>query len=501
MDTNNVQSHQKRSFFGPEKFPLFLFIGFAALIGILLLPTPEGLSPAGHRMLAILVFAIIVWVSEAVSYEASSIIIMGLIIFLVGLSPSLKDPTVEWGVKSALTMALAGFSSSGLALVAAALFIAACMTYTGLDKRIALNTMNLVGTSTKSIFFGMILVTIILSLVVPSATARAAAMIPIAMGMVAAFGVENKSKLAVGLMILVAECISIWNVGIQTAAAQNLITVGFMTELLGERVAWIDWLIAALPWSIIMSFVLYFVVLTFFRPEVKKLEGGKQSVRKQLDEIGPMTSDQLRLLIVSTILIGFWATEGKLHNYSTAATTIVALGVLLIPKIGVINWKEMQKRTPWGTLIVFGTGISLGSSILKSGAGEWLGNQIVVWTGLDTLGPLMIFAILAAFLIIIHLGFASATALSSSMIPIVISILKTMPDGSVDRLGMTMILGFVISYGFILPVNAPQNMVCLGTDTFNAKQFAKVGITITIIGYLLMVLFAGTYWDWLGHLK
>ncbi|AFN35385.1 DASS family sodium-coupled anion symporter [Taylorella equigenitalis] len=501
MDTNNIQSNQRKSFFGPEKFPIFLLIAFVALIGILLLPTPEGLPVAGHRMLAVLVFAVIVWVSEAVSYEASSIIIMGLIIFLVGLSPSLKDPTVLWTVKSSLAIALAGFSSSGLALVAAALFIAACMTYTGLDKRIALNTMNLVGTSTKSIYTGMILVTIVLSLVVPSATARGAAMIPIAMGMVVAFGVDKNSRLAVGLMILVAECISIWNVGIQTAAAQNLITVGFMTEMLGERVAWIDWVIAALPWSIVMSFVLYFTVLWIYPPEVKKLEGGKTAVRSQLEELGPMTSDQLRLLIVSIVLIGFWATEGKLHNYSTAATTIVALGILLTPKIGVINWKELQKRTPWGTLIVFGAGISLGSSILKTGAGQWLGNQIIVLTGLDSLGPFMIFAVLAAFLIVIHLGFASATALSSSMIPIMISLLKSLPDGSVDRLGMTMLLGFVISYGFILPVNAPQNMVCLGTETFNARQFAKVGIIITLVGYGLMLVLAGTYWDWLGHLK
>ena len=109
----------------------------------------------------------------------------------------------------------------------------------------------------------------------------------------------------------------------------------------------------------------------------------------------------------------------------------------------------------------------------------------------------MIFAILAAFLIVIHLGFASATALSSSMIPIMISLLQNIP-GEINRLGMTMILGFVVSYGFILPVNAPQNMVCLGTETFNAKQFAKVGIVVTIIGYALMLVFAATYWKWIG---
>ncbi|MCY1184484.1 Sodium:sulfate symporter transmembrane region [compost metagenome] len=61
-----------------------------------------------------------------------------------------------------------------------------------------------------------------------------------------------------------------------------------------------------------------------------------------------------------------------------------------------------------------------------------------------------------------------------------------------------MALGFVVSYGFILPINAPQNMVCLGTETFSAKQFARVGILVTVIGYLLMLVFAATWWHWLG---
>jgi solute carrier family 13 (sodium-dependent dicarboxylate transporter), member 2/3/5 len=106
-------------------------------------------------------------------------------------------------------------------------------------------------------------------------------------------------------------------------------------------------------------------------------------------------------------------------------------------------------------------------------------------------------AILSAFLILIHLGFASATALTSAMLPILIAVLQTLP-GDFNRLGMTMLLGFAVSFGFILPINAPQNMVCLGTETFTARQFAKVGIIVTIVGYGLMLAMGATYWRWLG---
>ncbi|AZY50499.1 DASS family sodium-coupled anion symporter [Bordetella avium] len=482
-----------------KKIPIGLVAGFIALILVLLIPTPAELPVAGHRMLAILVFAVVVWITEAVSYEASAIMVTTLMAFLLGTAPSIKNPDVLIGTSAAITMALQGFANSALALVAGALFIAAAMTFTGLDRRIALVTLSLIGTTTRRILIGAIAVTIVLSLVVPSATARSAAVVPIMMGVIAAFGVDKRSNIAAGIMIIVAQATSIWNVGIQTAAAQNLLTVGFMDKMLGERVSWAEWLIAGAPWAIIMSVILILIVLKMLPPESNEIAGGKEAVERELREMGPMTPPQKRLLAVSIFLLMCWSTEKVLHNFDTTSTTYLGLVLLMLPRFGVMTWKDVQSRIPWGTVIVFGVGISLGSALLSTQAGQWLGNQVVTHTGLDNLGPLSIFAILGAFLILIHLGFASATALTSAMLPILISVLQTLP-GDFNRLGMTMLLGFVVSYGFILPINAPQNMVCLGTETFTARQFAKVGILITIIGFALMIVMGMTYWRWLGLL-
>jgi anion transporter len=467
------------------------------MVAVLALPLPEGLPVAGHRMLAILVFAIIVWISESVSYEASAIMITSLMAALVGLAPQVGDPSRLYGTSQALGMALAGFSSTALALVGAALCIAAAMTITGLDRRIALLTLSIIGTTTRRILIGSIMVTIVLSLVVPSATARSACVVPIMMGVIVAFGVDRRSNIAAGIMITVAMATSIWNVGIQTAAAQNLLTVGFMDKLLGERVSWLQWLIAGAPWAIVMSIVLYFLVRWLLPPESEAIAGGKEAVQRELAALGPMTGPQKRLAAVSVGLLLFWATEGKLHDIDTASITYVGLVVLMLPRLGVMDWKSLQGRIPWGTLIVFGVGISLGTALLSTQAGQWLGRFVVAHSGLATQGPVVVFAILAAFLIVIHLGFASATALTAALLPILISVLQTLP-GDIHKVGMTMLLGFTVSFGFILPINAPQNMVCLGTETFDGKQFARVGVPVTIAGYALMLLFAVTYWRWLG---
>ena len=90
-------------------------------------------------------------------------------------------------------------------------------------------------------------------------------------------------------------------------------------------------------------------------------------------------------------------------------------------------------------------------------------------------------ALLSLFLIVVHLGFASATALASAMIPIMISVLQYVQTPGLNIVGMTMILQFAVSIGFILPVNAPQSMVAYGTDTFAAKDFIRTGLALTVV--------------------
>ena len=195
------------------------------LLGILLMPTPAGLSVAGHRMLAVFGFAVIVWVTEALDYVVSAVVIAALMAFLLGISPNLAKPEVLIGSVQGLTTAISGFGNTALTLVAAALFLAAAMTITSLDRRIALMILSRVGTRTSSIVIGAIVVSTVLAFLVPSATARAAAVIPIIIGVILAFGVDRKSRLAGLLMITTVQTVSNWNVGIKTAAA-----IGRMTD-------------------------------------------------------------------------------------------------------------------------------------------------------------------------------------------------------------------------------------------------------------------------------
>ena len=453
-----------------------LVVACAVLLVILALPTPEGLPLAGQRMLAIFGFAVVVWVTEALDYAVSAVVIAALMAVLLGLSPNVANPKALYGTVAGLTMAASGFSNVALILVAAALFLAAAMTITGLDHRIALVVLRRVGARTSRVVIGTIIVAIVL-----------------------AFGVDRKSRFAGMMMITTVQAISIWNVGIKTAAAQNMIAIGFIHSILHQDVTWLSWLIAAAPFSIAMSIGLYFIMMLMMPPETKELPGGHDAVAKALAERGPMTGAEKRLLTIALTLLCFWATEGKLHSFDSQTTTTVAVALLFLPGIGVMDWKKANALIPWGTVVLFGVGIGLGTALLQTHAAQWLAALIVQWFGLNQLAGLGILAVMAIFLVVIHLGFASATALASTMIPIVIAIMQKVQTPGISVIGMTILLQFVVSFGFILPVNSPQGMLAYGTQTFVVRDFVRTGIAITVLAYGLTLIFGATYWHWLGY--
>jgi anion transporter len=476
-----------------------LIAAVAVMVAILLLPTPETLPVAGHRMLAILAFAVIIWMTEALDYAVSAVVIATLIAFLVGLAPNPANPKVLMGTSAALTLAFGGFANTALALVASALFIAAAMTLTGLDKRIALVILSRVGTETRHVIAGSMLVGFVVALLVPSTTARVSCLVPIMLGIIAAFGVSRKSAFAGTLMITTTQTASIWNVGIKTAAAQNLVAVGFIEKAFGKTITWLEWFIAAAPFGVLMSIALDFIMTRMLPPEVKDVPGGRDAIRKSLVDLGPMKASEKKLLAISLTLLGFWATEGILHRFDTSSTTIAAVALMFMPGVGIMNWKQAQANIPWGTVVLFGIGISLGTALLQTKGAVWLADLVVAEFGLKQATAMFILGVMSLFLIFIHLGFASATALASAMIPIVIAVLQGVATPGINVVGMTLLLQFVVSFGFILVVNAPQNMVAYGTETFEARDFVRTGLVLTVVAFALVMVLGATYWKWLGY--
>lgn len=245
-----MDKSEKKESFG-KKYGLILAL--IAMAIVYLFPTPVDLPTQGHRLIGILVFAVIIWMTEGVSYPVSAFVIVTFMAFALGMAPDPAKHGALLGTSKALQMGLSGFSTTAWALVAAAMFLSAGMMITGLDKRIALVVMSHVGVKSSRLVIGVIFVGFILSFFVPSTTARVSCMVPIVVGIIRAFGLEKGSTFAAVLMMAVAQADSLWNIGIKTAAAQNMIaySTGYITSK--------DFLKTGIPFTIIS----YCMILLF----------------------------------------------------------------------------------------------------------------------------------------------------------------------------------------------------------------------------------------------
>src|SRR5260370_7823547 len=197
---------------------------------------------------------------------------------------------------------------------------------------------------------------------------------------------------------------------------------------------------------------LYYVLWKTMPPETDEVPGGKEAISRALRDLGPMKANEKKLLVMSLVLLFLWSTEKILHQLDTSSTTIAMVAAMLLPKVGVMTWKDAQPRIGWGTLGLFGVGISLGSALLATKAAAWLAKLIVGAFGIQTMPALAILAVIGAFLIVIHLGFAGATALAAAIGPIIIAVLQSVKTPATHPLQMPIAPPYLLRSRFYLPL-------------------------------------------------
>jgi anion transporter len=473
--------------------PLHIAIGVLFMFAIALMPQIAGLSAAGQKMLGVLAFAVYVWITEAMPYPVSAIAICFSMIMFIGLSPEKGVSGNVLGTTKAIPLAMSGFINSGWVLVAAGMFLAEAVRFTGLDRRIALNILRIVGTEPKRIIAGIMIAAYILAFIIPSIAARAAALIPISMGLITAFNVDLKSVFARQLMLVTGIIAPITALTVLTAGAPNPYTVGLLSSQLNHVVTWSQWLLYAGPFSVALGVIAYILVITMNKFEA--LPGGPELIQKYMIEIGPMTAKEKKIAWIFFITIVLWGTENWHH---IDANTITVFATLLLFLTRVATWKEMSDRVQWGTLVLFGIGISIGEVLLKTGAAAWGAKATLGSLGLQSMSPEMMLAVIAVPLIILRLAFSSIVALGALSVPTILGLLVSFNDPNISVWGVTLISSFLVYFSFLLPVNTPATLLTYATDTYELKDMLKLGIPLTILGLLVYILFTHTYWHWVG---
>ncbi|HUL00470.1 MAG TPA: SLC13 family permease, partial [Nitrospirota bacterium] len=143
---------------------------------------PAGLTPVGHKALVLFTGIFVLYLSEAVPLPIVSLAVAPLAALW-----SIVPPAV----------ALESFASAPVYLMVGAFILANAMVKSGLADRLTYVIMNLVGTSTRAISFGIVLANIVMAFLIPSSLARTGLMIPVCLGIFHVFGQKGRTKFAI----------------------------------------------------------------------------------------------------------------------------------------------------------------------------------------------------------------------------------------------------------------------------------------------------------------
>lgn len=502
IDTTNEVSNEesnKDSSFDRKRRLIGAICG--PICAILVWITPiAGLSPEGHKLLAIMTLVALWWITEPIPIPVTSL-----------LGPTL---CVVFDVVK-MKEAFAAFANPMIFLFMGGFIIAKAMMVNGLDKRIAYGIMSMkwVGDSPRRIFLAIGLACSLCSGWI-SNTATAAMMFPIALGlldaiseMMAANGkpINLRSyKYATGLMLMTAYACSIGGVLTPIGTPPNIIMLGFLNEIANIHVSFFQWMVWGFV-AMVAYFILAYIILTkMFPADVKHIEGAQQLIQERVKGLGRWTRAQKNTLIAFIVAVVLWVTPGVLSiiwgsenptlntfNRLFPESIAAMVGALLLFFMPVdlkkhkmtLEWNEAVKGIEWGTLLLFGGGLAMGGMMYTTGLSGWIGDVIIAMMGGEPSQLLLISVFCVVSLLLSEL--TSHTAATNMIGPLAIG---AAISAGFSPVPVAVGVALSASLGFMLPVSTPPNAIVYASGYIPITKMIKTGVYIDIIGIALVTI-------------
>ena len=460
----------------------------------------DGISAPAHHLLSVMSLVAIWWITEPVPIPVTSLLGPTLCV-LTGIEP--------------MTDAFSNFANPMIFLFMGGFLLAKGMMVHGLDKRIAygLLSMKWVGDSPRRIFLAIGLACILCSGWI-SNTATAAMMFPIALGlleaireMMAANGKVidlSKYKYATGLMLMTAYACSIGGVMTPIGTPPNIIMLGFLDSLAPQAptVSFFQWMIWGTVVMLLYFLITYIVLWRMFPADIKHIEGAQTFIRNYVHGLGPWTRAQKNTLIAFSVAVVLWVAPSVLslihgphsdimkfydsHFPEAIAAMVGGLLLFFLPvdiKKGemTMTWKEGMEGIDWGTLLLFGGGLSMGAMMYTTGLSDWMGNGLKEMMGGQHSEWLFVAVFCVAALILSEftshtastnligaIGITTAVSIGFSPIPVAVGIALSS------------------SLGFMMPVSTPPNAIVYASGYVPITKMIKTGIIIDLFGITLV---------------
>lgn len=493
-------------------------LGLVLFLSLMLAPTPDGLSSAGQRMAAITALMGVLWVSQALPMEVTSLLPLAL--FPI------------FGVQSAKETAASYFSDSSF-LYLGGFVLALGIERWGLHKRMALQIVSATGTGVRRIVLGFMLATFVISMWI-SNTAASLLMLPIAMALLTSLeqlALTNGrpldprfQTLGMAVMLGIGYAATIGGMATLVGTPTNVVYVEVIQKQFPEAppLSAAEWMITWAPTALAFLMVAWLVVTCRLRTPAGLENWNRDFFRQQIRSLGPMQPGERWMLAVFLVTAGLWLTRTGIDlgagwklpgwrelaqlwlarlevqtgtanwiNDSTVAMTM-ALVMFTIPVRThvdrpveqLMNW-QTASRLPWGILLLFGGGFAIADASRTTGLAEWAGTVLATSSsGMPTWLLIALVCTLVTFLS----EFTSNVATANALLPIVAGLAVAL---GLDPRLLMLPATLAASNGFMLPIGTPPNAIVFGSGRIRISQMVAYGFVLDILGVILIV--AATY--------
>ena len=465
-----------------------LILGPAICALMLLADAPAELSDAGWRTAALGVLMAVWWATEAVPIAVTAL--LPLVSFpLLGVA-SIQDTATPYANK-VIFLFLGGF------------IVAFAMQRWNLHRRIALNILQVAGSNGRSLIGGFMLASAVLSMWVMN-TSTTMMLLPIGVSVITVIqksvaGLDDKAKrdFQYALLLGIAYAASIGGMATLVGTAPNALFAAFMLDNYGTEIDFAKWMMVGLPLAAVMLPVAW-VVLTrlVFVVDFKTAGEGQAEIRRMKSDLGAISVPEIRVAIIFVTMAVTWVSRPLLTQIPGLASlddsSIAIAGAVLLFLLPsgdkqdplLMRWKYAE-RIPWGVLILLGGGLTLASTVSRSGLAEWLGNSLQAVSAL----PLPVLVLIVAAMIIFLTELTSNTATTATFLPVVGAIAI---EAGIDPIVVAVPVTLAASCAFMLPVATPPNAIVFGSGLLTIPKMAKAGMALNIIGIFLVTLAAMT---------
>lgn len=454
---------------------IVLAAGLAVAFFARLVLLPEGvrtvgevtLTSNGQAAIGILLFALILWMTEAIPFH-----ITGLLgIFLLAV----------FRVDTFSKIVSVGFGNHIFVFFIGVLVLSSFITRSGLGNRISVYLLSKTGNSTYMIVFGFLLVGMILSMWITN-TAVAAMLMPLGVAILREEGVvPMESKFGKSLMIACAWGPIIGGIMAPSGAGPNPLAIGFLKEMAGLDLTFVGWMTYGVPAGFLILFPTWGVLMLFFKPEMKRLTKSKEELKAEYDALPPMSREERVTSVIFLLTVFLWLTTPLYERWlgisiPISMPVLFTAALFFFPGIGRIAWKHVEEEISWSSILLIVSGISLGMMLYQTGAAEWL--AVLFLGGMGPLHPFLQVLLVVLIVSFIKIFLSSNTVTATIIIPIMITLSVAL---GVDTLSITVPAALTTSMAFILVTSTPTNVIPYTAGYFSIRDMAVSGVVMTLV--------------------